>query len=779
MKKQLITIAVALLTAGALSTSCSSDFNIFDTTQQPSGNTITFTATLAPKGGASRDQSGTRSGFGEAQPAFGEAKGDNGGTTRAITTGTDANSKEILNVAWASGEQIALYYQTASGYAKATATVQSVDPTTGAATITADLDANTTDGGTIKFVYPSTLVNEIGDDIDELKLMTQYGKINGITNSISKKFDAATGEGKIHLNGGVILPNTATVTNTAGTGNVSLQSRVCICKFHLTVYTIGVNGTLATLTSGINDDLTINDGNGHNYIIKSTKDWPGGVKPSGASGNPGYATGDDIYVAMLPITSKPLTISATRTESSVTTDYTATTAAGTLTAGKFYRNVPVTMCIDPLTITGEITNTLTIPAGTTVTVNNANFNIPNDIPAIKLEDKATLILTGANTVVGKYAPAIQCDGKANIIIDDISTISVVGSAPAIKCDDDADIKVNGASNIEAIQCFGNANITVNGSTITSNGVTPAINCDGNLTIKLNGNNTISATTSGQNAVKISAGKSLDIQGSGSAAITGGMSIPEGATLKIYGETVSRDIYIPSITTLSPNGVTIASTITIPGGNTLRLWKATANITSGPVIKCYGNATIILDGASTITTTSDHHPAIQAGDSGTTLIIQGSGSVTAKGGVSAAGIGGETSRSCGNIIIESGTVNATSKRFGAGIGSSDSGTCGDITINGGTITATGGFFGAGIGSGTGGKCGNIVIGSGVTSITATAGYQAQAPIGKGKDDQGSGSITVDGVTPWSGSATSNLNFAASTISGASDGYDATCWKLTHK
>ena len=93
MKKQLITIAVALLTAGALTTSCSSEDNIANEpqTQQPAGNTITLTATLAPKGGASRDQSGTRSGFGEAQPAFGEAKVDDGGTTRAITPGTDAN----------------------------------------------------------------------------------------------------------------------------------------------------------------------------------------------------------------------------------------------------------------------------------------------------------------------------------------------------------------------------------------------------------------------------------------------------------------------------------------------------------------------------------------------------------------------------------------------------------------------------------------------------------------------------------------------------------------
>lgn len=737
---------MTLLMAVALATSCSNEDSIAD------GGTIPFTATLAPKS-------------------------DNGSQTRAITTGTDANDKEVISTAWEVNEKISLYYQTASGYAKTTAKVTEVND--GVATISATLDATATDGGTVKLVYPASLANETGDDIDESKLMTQYGLLTNHAYSISKRYDAATGEGKISLSGGIILPTSATITNTEGTDDVSLKNRVCICKFHLSVYTIGQYGTLTTLDGPMNDDLTINDGDGHTYTIESQKDWPGGIAPADGGEHPGFQTGDDIYVAMLPVTSKSLTLSATGIIESVTNNYSLTTKPGTLVAGKFYRNVPVTMCIDPLTITGEITNTLTIPAGTTVTVNNANFNIPNDIPAIKLEDKATLILTGANTVVGKYAPAIQCDGKANIIIDDISTISVVGSAPAIKCDGDADIMVNGASNIEAIQCFGNANITVNGSTITSNGVTPAINCDGNLTIKLNGNNTISATTSGQNAVKISAGKSLDIQGSGSAAITGGMSIPEGATLKIYGETVSRDIYIPSITTLSPNGVTIASTITIPGGNTLRLWKATANITSGPVIKCYGNATIILDGASTITTTSDHHPAIQAGDSGTTLIIQGSGSVTAKGGVSAAGIGGETSRSCGNIIIESGTVNATSKRFGAGIGSSDSGTCGDITINGGTITATGGFFGAGIGSGTGGKCGNIVIGSGVTSITAISGYQAQTPIGKGKDDQGSGSITVDGVTSWSGSATPNFNFAASTISGASDGFDATCWKLTHK
>ena len=675
MKKQLITIALALLTAGALSTSCSSDFNIFDTTQQPSGNTITFTATLAPKG-------------------------DDGGTTRAITPGTDASSKEILNVAWEENEKIALYYQTSTGYAKATATVQSVDPTTGAATITADLDANTTDGGTIKFVYPSTLVNEIGDDIDELKLMTQYGKINGITNSISKKFDAATGEGKIHLNGGVILPTTATVTNTAGTGNVSLQNRVCICKFHLTVYTIGVNGTLATLTSGINDDLTINDGNGHNYIIKSTKDWPGGEMPSGASGNPGYATGDDIYVAMLPIDNKPLNLSVTAGTAPSVNNYTLTTAAGTLVAGKFYRNVPVSLQLENLEITGNITHTLTVPDGMTVIVNGANFDIFN-APAIVLGDKSKLVLMGTNTVRATLADAIQCNGNATIELQSTT-------------------------------------------------------------------NTITAVTTAKKGIQITDGQSLNITGTGSASLTHGVGVPASASLKFNGQAASHNIYIPDDATLSSSGVGISSTVTIPNGETFTLSCTTINVASGPGIQCSGNATIILDGTNNVTTAADSYPAIQAGGSGTTLTIQGSGSVTARGGLYAAGIGSGYQGTCGDISISGGTVTATGGGSSAGIGSGYKSTCGDITISGGTVTGTGGNFAAGIGSGYDGTCGNISITGG--TITAE-GKGFGAGIGSGYYAQ-CGTITIgSGITRVS--AKSNHIYAK--CIGA--GYRGTCVTVT--
>ena len=722
MKRHLFrSISALCLIAAFFLTSCSKIEDTPDNTpqiQQPAA--ITFTATLAPKG--------------------------EGPQSKAITTG-EKDGKEILNVAWASGEKIALYYQTGpESYDTAIATVQSVDATTGVATIEATL-TEAIDGGTVTFVYPSSLVNDKGDDIDESKLMTQYGKLNEHAYSISKKFDAATGTGIIHLSGGTTLPTTATVTNEKGTRTVTLQNRVCICKIHLTVYTIGVNGTLATLNQ-MNDDLTINDNNGHTYTIKSPKSWPGGVAPSGYTGNPGFGTGDDIYVAMLPIENKSLTLSASYNDNSVTKNLTLTTNPGILAAGKFYRNVPVTMELENMEITGDITHTLTVPAGMTVTVNGANINTTS-AAAIVLEDKATLILKGTNTVHTAFADAIQCNGNATIELQSTT-------------------------------------------------------------------NAISAVTSGQKGIQIADGKSVNITGSGSASVSGGIDLQSSASLKFDGNAASHNIYIPDAATLSASGITVGSTINIGNGETFTLSWTTLNVTSGPGIKCNGNATIILDGTNSITTTADGYPAIQAGDSGTTLTIQGSGCVTATGGIHGAGIGGckhvdcgniiivsgtvsgnggingagigsGFDGACGNIIISGGTVTATSEKFGAGIGSGgggnsdDNSICGDIIISGGTVTATGGYEAAGIGSGLVGKFASITITDGISCVTATMGYAGQdeystsEPIGKGNDDKGSGSVSIDGSTSWTaGTATTHLNFAVSTTTNIGD-----TWTLTKK
>lgn len=589
MKKQLITIAVALLTAGALTTSCSSEDNTIDTpqTQQPAGNTITLTATLAPKGGASRDQSGTRSGFGEAQPAFGEAKGDDGGTTRAITPGTDANSKEILNVAWAANEKIALYYQTgATSYAKATATVQSVDAT-GTATISADL-TNAIDGGTVKFVYPASLVNETGDDIDETKLLSQNGNLTG-ANGISTKFDAATGEGKIHLNGGTTMPTTATVTNTAGTGNVSLIDRVCICKFHFDILeSAGFSGLERNFSP-----IIIRDGNGHTYTITSDKD-------DGMGGTRGFKRSDDIYIALFPVSGKTVSF-----YTKYSNHYLFTASNTTLTAGKFYRNLSIDMVKD-------------------------------------------------NSGQGdKYRDLRDGSITAN----------------------DGDI------------IYQRVNTSATDKTIT---------------------------------------------------------IPDGATVTLAGVNISA--------------------------------------TGSAGIICSGNATINLEGTNIVTTSAENYPAVQVGPTDKTLTIQGSGSLTATGALEGAGIGGGKYFNCGNITINGGTITATGGDYTAGIGSGSGqvlsgeleGSCGTITINGGIINATGGYNGAGIGSGYNSKYGSIVISDGISSLTATPGIEAQAPIGKGMNDRGSGTVTVDGVANWSGAETSHLNFTQSTTYYGND-----IWTLTKK
>ncbi len=103
--------------------------------------------------------------------------------------------------------------------------------------------------------------------------------------------------------------------------------------------------------------------------------------------------------------------------------------------------------------------------------------------------------------------------------------------------------------------------------------------------------------------------------------------------------------------------------TIPDGKTVVL--SGVNISSGK-ITCSGNVTMILMGNNTVTGTN-YNAAIKIGGSGTTLTITGSGSLTAQGGKSAAGIGTDRNGSGGNIVINGGTVTATGGDFGAGFG----------------------------------------------------------------------------------------------------------------
>ena len=435
MKKRIYSIiAATLLTAGVMLTTtvCSNDDAAIDnpTPTEGSGQTIQFTATLAPKG-------------------------DDGTQTRAITSGTDTNGKEILNVAWAEGEQVAVYYQkTDDSYATATATVGTPNGD-GSAPITATL--TNAKGGTAKFVYPATLANNTGD-INEAALLSQNGNLTG-ANGISTKFDAATGEGTITVSG----------SEASVSGTVTMTNRVCICKFHFDILeSAGVSGPEREFSPVI-----IRDGNGHTYTITSDR--------QGDFSTRGFKRSDDIYIALFPVSGKTVSFYNSSLGSGGYNNYIYTASNTILTAGKFYRNLSIDMVKDANTsalpfkdltkgsvsaVDGDIiymsstaatANTITIADGATVTIENVNIKATGSAGII-CSGNATINLEGTNIVTtsAENYPAVQVGPT-----DKTLTIQGSGSLTATGAFYGA-----GIGGGKYINC---GNITINGGTITATG----------------------------------------------------------------------------------------------------------------------------------------------------------------------------------------------------------------------------------------------------------------------------------------------------------------------
>ncbi|MBP5642414.1 MAG: BspA family leucine-rich repeat surface protein, partial [Paludibacteraceae bacterium] len=202
-------------------------------------------------------------------------------------------------------------------------------------------------------------------------------------------------------------------------------------------------------------------------------------------------------------------------------------------------------------------------------------------------------------------------------------------------------------------------------------------------------------------------------------------------------------------------------ISIADGATVTLLNANINgdktWTTGEYagLTCLGDATITIVGKNSVSgfyadELGNGYPGIYV-PSGKTLIINGTGSLTAQSSTEeAAGIGARKDMSCGNIEIQSGKITAiASGEYGAGIGGAYNASCGDITISGGIVTAVGGDHCAGIGGGrrgastNAGHCGNILISGGV--VSATSGKHAAA-IGGGRGNNNNyktncGTITI--------------------------------------
>ena len=163
----------------------------------------------------------------------------------------------------------------------------------------------------------------------------------------------------------------------------------------------------------------------------------------------------------------------------------------------------------------------------------------------------------------------------------------------------------------------------------------------------------------------------------------------------------------------------ANTITAAGGSCtvnisgLNISSQSAPIDVGPgvslTLSLLGTNTLIGTGSAGICVPDD-----------AALEIKGTGSVTATGGINAAGIGGSQNSSGGTITIAGGTVTATGGDWAAGIGGGRDCRVDSVTITGGTVTATGGrlFYGisAGIGGGYGGIGGTVTITGGTVACS---------------------------------------------------------------
>ncbi|MCC8151578.1 MAG: hypothetical protein LIO96_09045 [Lachnospiraceae bacterium] len=244
------------------------------------------------------------------------------------------------------------------------------------------------------------------------------------------------------------------------------------------------------------------------------------------------------------------------------------------------------------------------------------------------------------------------------------------------------------------------------------------------------------------------------------AVKGGISVTEGQTLNIYGQSegtgkVDADGKYSEGAGIGSGTKETYGTITINGG--------TVNATGGR------------NGAAGI------GGGFEGGDG--TVIING-GTVTATGngqstnyaiGVGGAGIGGGNKKDSANSIIHICTQTAKggdgkwSKNGyyygGVGIGGGRHKDY-DVTITGGTVTATGGgisgypYGGVGIG----GHNGSILISGGTVTATG-AGLGA----GIGSDEDGSGTITIQGGTVTANGGVTGIGGGTSATINISGGY----------
>lgn len=199
-------------------------------------------------------------------------------------------------------------------------------------------------------------------------------------------------------------------------------------------------------------------------------------------------------------------------------------------------------------------------------------------------------------------------------------------------------------------------------------------------------NNVLTVSSGEVTVSTSGETSQTIK------LTGGRLILSGVQIKVTGGTISP-IEVEGIAEIN---LAVNSTNTLTSTTT---GAAGIHVPPNGQVTFTGGGTLTAENAAT--DENDNSSSGIGGKSGSyscgTIIFDLTGSVTAKGGTRATGIGTCASRSmvdnvAGVILIKQGTINATSGMYAAGIGAGpDGGLSGgvSVTIEGGTVTAKGG------------------------------------------------------------------------------------------
>ena len=273
---RILSLAVLALTMAA----CTSDETSSSQPVNPTGEGIPFRATISA-----------------------------GAATRAITENTEA---QTLETAWAVGEQVALVYSYAGSVLSDVMTVESVDATTKAATITGTITHTPDDGAAATLIYPASAVDATTKTVKADLLAQQDGTLA----TIASKFDLRKGSATLKVG----------ITSVSLNGTASLDNQLAIVKFSLT------DGTDALKTT----KFVIKTGSDETAKVLTT------VTPTPAA--------SDLYVAMQPAASQDYTFEATVGEKV----YTYSKNSVTLEVENYYQSTVAMIPPAPTTSPGTV-----------------------------------------------------------------------------------------------------------------------------------------------------------------------------------------------------------------------------------------------------------------------------------------------------------------------------------------------------------------------------------------------------------------------------------------